>query len=79
VKISNFIIKTSIEDISNECMITAKRAITDCIGVALEGSTILIGKIIVKFIKKMGGNLKATIISSRVKSSVENAALFNQP
>lgn len=76
-KLSDFIIKTNFEDIPNECVISAKRAIMDCIGVALAGSITLTGKIIIRFINKMGGNPEATVISGGVKSSVVNAALAN--
>jgi len=55
----------------------AKRCILDFIGVALAGSTMKAGKIITRFVTKMGGLQESTVIRGGLKVPSPSAALAN--
>ena len=76
-KIAEFIAGTDYDQIPQEVLKIAKRGILDCLGVALAGSVDPVGKVIIEFVRKIGGEPRATIIGGGFKSNPVSAALAN--
>jgi hypothetical protein len=76
-KLADFIAKTDYDGIPEKVREEAKRRILDYIGVTLAGSTRPEGKMIIEFVRELGGREEATIMASDFKSSSVNAALAN--
>lgn len=76
-KISQFVDETTVKNIPEGALKQACLAITDFIGVSLLGSRDELSKIIVGYVREMGGSPQASIIGSNLKTSPRLAALAN--
>jgi 2-methylcitrate dehydratase PrpD len=76
-KLSEFINKTNYEDLPEEVVATAKRAILDFVGVAMAGSHEESGKIINGMVRESASPPEASVIGGRFKASCSLAALAN--
>ncbi len=76
-KVANFIDTTDLAAIPMEAREVGKRAILDCLGVALAGSRDPLGRIITNFIKDLGGQRRASVWGKKFKTSSPLAALAN--
>ena len=76
-KLAHFVVETRMEDIPQEALEVAQKAITDCIGVTFPGSLEPQGEIIRGYAGKMGGVAESSIIASDLKTSPYVAALAN--
>ena len=76
-KIAGFIAKTDLADIPREAREIGKRVILDLLGVALAGSRDPMAKIMVDFIKDVGGQHRASVWGKKFKTSSPLAALAN--
>ncbi|MFC1815650.1 MmgE/PrpD family protein [Thermodesulfobacteriota bacterium] len=76
-RLATFIAETSLDQIPQAAIDTAKRSALDCIGVALAGSAEPVGKIITEFVRESGGNPLATVIGGGFRTSPSFAALAN--
>lgn len=75
--LAEFIVNLKFENLPDQVIKVAKKAIFDCFGVALAGTKTTVGKKIYEYINELGGNSQATIIGLKSKSSVTHAALAN--
>jgi len=76
-QLSTFILTTSLNSIPKEAQEMGKRAILDCLGVALAGSRDPMAGIMVDFLKDMGGRPQASVWGKKFKTSPALAALTN--
>ena len=76
-KIADFIVKTDLNGIPPEAWVAGKRAILDCLGVALAGSRDPMARIMTDFIKDQGGRSQASVWGKKFKTSASLAALAN--
>jgi 2-methylcitrate dehydratase PrpD len=76
-ELAKFIAEANYDTIPERVRQEAKRRILDYCGVTLAGSTRPEGKMIVQFVRDLGGKEEATIIGSDFKTSCVNAALCN--
>jgi 2-methylcitrate dehydratase PrpD len=76
-KIADFIVKTDLAEIPREAREIGKRVILDLLGVALAGSRDPMAKIMVDFIKDVGGQPRASVWGKKFKTSSPLAALAN--
>jgi 2-methylcitrate dehydratase PrpD len=75
--VAEFISKRSIDAIPDNAIDISKNHIMDCTGVTVAGSRDPTGKIIIDFVKKMGGECKASVICGGCKTSAAQAAFAN--
>lgn len=75
--LSQFIARTSYEDLPGEVITAAKLAILDFIGVAMAGSQEPSGKIVSEMVRESQSPPEATVIGGRFKASSQLAALAN--
>lgn len=75
--ISRFIAETTYRKIPEEVAVIAKRAILDCIGVAVAGSREPSAKILIEYAKELNGGNEATVVCQPFKASCELASLLN--
>ena len=76
-KLARFIVETSYGEIPAKAITVAKEAMLDCLGVLLAGSRDPASKIMVSFLKSLGGEPQSGVIGWGLKTSVLNAALAN--
>jgi 2-methylcitrate dehydratase PrpD len=76
-RISEFVVETSFEDMSEEVVQIAKEFVLDSIGASLIGSLEPASKIARKYIEEIGGLPEAGVIGGGFKTSVINAAFLN--
>ena len=76
-EIANFVTQTSYNQIPHEALTRAKWCILDCLGVSLAGSKESAGRIMIDYVKDLGGKPEATAIASGFKTSSPQAALVN--
>ena len=58
-KIAGFIVETRYDQIPEDAVAIAKRGILDCIGVSIGGRSMPEGKIIVDYVRELGGTPEA--------------------
>ena len=75
--VGQFVLSTKYENIPGEVIELGKKSILDGFGLALAGSRAESGTISRKYIEKCGGNGKATVIGTAMKTSPRFAALLN--
>ncbi len=75
--VSNWIVNTSYEDIPPDAIRVAGESCFDLLGVTLAGAVQPVGEIIKKYVAEQGGTPEATVLASRLRSSMPNAALAN--
>src|ERR1700732_3164640 len=75
--VGQFVLQTKYENIPAEVTELAKKSILDGFGLALAGSRAESGPISRKYIEQCGGNGKATVIGTAMKTSPRFAALLN--
>jgi 2-methylcitrate dehydratase PrpD len=75
--VGQFVLQTKYEDIPTEVIELGKKSILDGFGLALAGSRAESGPISRKYIEQCGGNGKATVIGTAMKTSPRFAALLN--
>jgi 2-methylcitrate dehydratase PrpD len=75
--VGQFVLQTKYEDIPAEVIELGKKSILDGFGLALAGSRAESGPISRKYIEQCGGNGKATVIGTAMKTSPRFAALLN--
>ncbi len=75
--LAQFIVDTNLAEIIAEPREIGKRAILDCLGVALAGSRDPMAKIMTDFIKDTGGRPQASVWGKKFKTSPSLAALAN--
>jgi len=76
-KICDFILNTTYGDLPEEGIKNAKGRMLDSIGCGLAGTTEEAGEIVKKFLLDNGGNEQATVINSKLKSSLTSASFAN--
>ena len=76
-KICDFILNTKYEDLPEKAIENAKGRILDSIGCGIAGTSEETGAIVKKFLVDNGGNEQATVINSKIKSSVTSGAFAN--
>ncbi|MFH1757759.1 MAG: MmgE/PrpD family protein [Pseudomonadota bacterium] len=75
--LAHFIVSTNLNAIPAEAREVGKKAILDCLGVALAGSRDPLAKIMIGLIKDMGGQPQATVWGKKIKTSSPLAAWAN--
>jgi 2-methylcitrate dehydratase PrpD len=75
--VGQFALQTKFENIPAEVIELSKKSILDGFGLALAGSRAESGPISRKYIEQCGGNGKATVIGTAMKTSPRFAALLN--
>jgi 2-methylcitrate dehydratase PrpD len=75
--VGQFVLQTKYENIPTEVIELGKKSILDGFGLALAGSRAESGPISRKYIEQCGGNGKATVIGTSMKTSPRFAALLN--
>ena len=75
--VGQFVLQTKYENIPAEVIELGKKSILDGFGLALAGSRAESGPISRKYIEQCGGNGKATVIGTSMKTSPRFAALLN--
>src|SRR6202140_673410 len=75
--VGQFVLQTKYENIPTEVIDLGKKSILDGFGLALAGSRAESGPISRKYIEQCGGNGKATVIGTAMKTSPRFAALLN--
>lgn len=76
-RLADFIVHTKLDEIPAGAREAGKRAILDCLGVALAGSRDPMAGIMVDFIKDVGGQPRASVWGGNFKTSSPLAALAN--
>jgi 2-methylcitrate dehydratase PrpD len=76
-RISRFVVETNYEHIPSSALQTAKRAVLDCLGVALAGSKEESAKICAEMAREEAAKEAATVIGQRFRSSALQAAFVN--
>jgi 2-methylcitrate dehydratase PrpD len=75
--VGQFVLQTKYENVPAEVIELGKKSILDGFGLALAGSRAESGPISRKYIEQCGGNGKATVIGTAMKTSPRFAALLN--
>jgi len=76
-QLSEFVTRLKYDMLTKEIVEIAKNAFLDCFGVTLAGLNTIVGEKIVKYVKEIGGNPRATVLGTKFRTSVQNAALAN--
>jgi len=76
-QLAEFVVGLKFENLPDQVIEIAKKAIFDCFGVTLAGTETTVGKKIQEYTNEIGGNSQATIIGLKFKNSVTHAALAN--
>ena len=74
---AKFVTETDYQKLPAEAVAAAKRAILDCVGVTIAGSSEPAGRLVANLVKRMGGTPKATVVGAGFRTSSPNAALAN--
>jgi len=75
--LSEFASKTRLDDISSEAIAATKRHILDCTGVALAATAEPAGRIVLDVTREQGGDPKASVLGSALRTGVVSAAWAN--
>ena len=76
-KFASFIVNTTFEDLPRDAIDIAKHAMLDCLGVILAGAEEEVGEKIRNLVRKLGGEPRARVIASDIRTSAPLAALAN--
>ena len=76
-KIANYFVELEFEDLPSEVIEISKMCILDLVGVSLRASILEPSKILVKYIKEIGGKKESTVMGYSFKTSCANAGLVN--
>ncbi|RLB81114.1 MAG: hypothetical protein DRH24_09530 [Deltaproteobacteria bacterium] len=76
-KLAEFIHDTNFQNIPPDVVEKGKECFLDWQGVALAGTTEESSKIIIDYVKDAGGKEQASIIGTKIKTNISNAALAN--
>jgi len=76
-QLSEFITQLKYNMLPKEVIDVTKNAFIDCFGVTLAGLNTTVGEKIIDYIKDLGGNPRATVLGTKFKTSLPNAALAN--
>lgn len=76
-QLARFIVDASLKSMPAPALGIAKGAIMDCLGVSLVGAMAAEGRIMVEFVREVGGKPSATVIGAGLKTSAPWAALAN--
>ena len=76
-QLADFIYRLSYDQLGEEIVKQVKKCLLDFIGVSLVGSTSSIGRILINFIRKIGGVEESTIIGGGCRAPCINAAFIN--
>lgn len=76
-RIARFVVETKYERIPSSASLTAKKAILDCLGVALAGSKEASAKICAQIARQEGAREETTVIGQGFKSSALQASFAN--
>lgn len=76
-KLARFIVESSYDKMPPQAIDTAKKAILDCFGVTFTGVASHEGKLLIDFVKELGGNPAATVIGGGFRTTAPLAALVN--
>jgi 2-methylcitrate dehydratase PrpD len=77
LKLAEFAVNTAFEDMPTELIIKGKERVLDTMGCILAGCNEQVGKIILQYIKGIGGIPESTVIGDGYKTSIQNTALAN--
>lgn len=77
VELANFIASPDTGSVSDDVRTRAKLALIDCMGCALAGAPFRSSEILLDYIADIGSAPQATIIGTRLRASVADAALAN--
>ena len=75
--LSELICQTGFAQLPSEVSEYSKSLVLSAIGAMVAGANLPAGKIMTKYVQRMGGNPEATVMGSGFRSSVENAAMAN--
>jgi 2-methylcitrate dehydratase PrpD len=75
--VARFIAERNLENVPPDVTAKAKRALADCLGVALAGATFPSSGIVLDFIRENGGAPQAGIVGTSLRASLPDAALGN--
>jgi 2-methylcitrate dehydratase PrpD len=76
-RLSEFVQDTNYKDIPCEVIEKSKNCILDCLGSALGGIDDDASRVIIEYIKELGGKDQATVLGTDIKTDVAHAALAN--
>lgn len=76
-KLTDFVLRTRYEDISEDARHKAKQCILDTLGVTLAGSKDPIQKPVLDYLREIGGKEQSTVIGFGMKTSAPHAAFAN--
>lgn len=76
-KMSAFLVRTEYQDLPQEAVAAAKKAMLDTLGVTFAGSAEPAGKIITGFVKRNGSRPVCGVIGGKLRTSAPDAALAN--
>lgn len=74
-QLSEFVARLEYDMLTKEIVEVVKSAFLDSFGVTLAGLNTTVGENIVKYVKEVGGNPQATVLGTKFRTSVPNAAL----
>jgi 2-methylcitrate dehydratase PrpD len=76
-KLAEFVHDTNVHDIPQDVRETTKHSILDWLGSALAGLRDDASRVIIDYVKGLGGKPQATVIGTGIKTDLEHAALAN--
>lgn len=76
-KIAHFITETSFEQLPIEAIDITKRAVLDCVGVTIAGIEEPGSRIVIEYVKEIGGTSEAGVIGTGYKAPAPQAAWVN--
>ena len=75
--IARWIIGTTYDDLPQEAVTAAKRAMLDTLGVSIAGATQPVGRIVIDYTREAGGTQEASVIAGGMMTSLADAAFAN--
>jgi 2-methylcitrate dehydratase PrpD len=75
--VARFVAEGKLENVPPDVVAKAKRALADCLGVALAGATVPPSGMVLDFIRENGGAPRAGIVGTTLRASLQDAALGN--
>lgn len=76
-RLARFVVETSFPDIPGDVVERSKEMMLNAAAVGLAGSTEDEGRIIVEYVREVGGRPECTLLGARTRSSAPSAALAN--
>jgi 2-methylcitrate dehydratase PrpD len=75
--VARFVAEGNLASVPADVVAKAKRALADCLGVALAGATFPSSVIVLDFIREIGGASQAGIVGTSLRAALPDAALGN--